>query len=571
MHTLACPQTMTHSRRTSSLVSFLFLFAWTINLVAALAASSSSFNGVRDHDRTLALSMVQNTIKLSKLSKNNVTAAEEACTQWEDILLRNEQNLERNVVALCHALHASCLVRVGKDEEAVDAYDSALYLKNCLDINTRDDLIFGKAQALQRLLRYHDARDQYLELSSEKGAVGAATCSLRIGEADSAKSILIKFCNDEKSTSKSVSGMLGTLKYLDTGELHKTLPFVNAASDLPLYRWINYVLSGSIPSLQLRNLSDEDAFLSLIRINLCPFDDATLVLLDDKINLHDTLTMKSDAPCSFWPTGFVFPREREHLNELVNEGGECLWISKLKAGYGSHGNQILSNVEVLSKSESHGKEYLIQRMVEPLLLLNGRKFSLRIYVVYFSPDEVYISSQGLVKLASIPLSDTKVNDSRMHMTNSGREMNMVQYDLNYLRTEFENASLPFDQLWHLLKSAVDEVFQRFEKVRSSQELTTKWNTRREEIGIPKILGFDFVVDDESKPWLVEVNRFPGLEPRDESDLAVKHGVVYDAWKCAGRKLNLKAHPIEDILVKLFRSGPSSNSLERIYRDQSNSS
>ena len=172
----------------------------------------------------------------------------------------------------------------------------ALYLKNCLDINTRDDLIFGKAQALQRLLRYHDARDQYLKLSSEKGAVGAATCSLRIGEADSAKSILIKFCNDEKSTSKSVSGMLGTLNYLDTGELHKTLPFLNAASELPLYRWINYVLSGSIPSLQLRNLSDEDAFLSLIRINLCPFDDATLVLLDDKINLHDTLTMKSDAP-----------------------------------------------------------------------------------------------------------------------------------------------------------------------------------------------------------------------------------------------------------------------------------
>eukprot|EP00535_Pseudo-nitzschia_heimii_P000694 CAMPEP_0197181078 /NCGR_PEP_ID=MMETSP1423-20130617/5472_1 /TAXON_ID=476441 /ORGANISM="Pseudo-nitzschia heimii, Strain UNC1101" /LENGTH=62 /DNA_ID=CAMNT_0042631257 /DNA_START=1 /DNA_END=186 /DNA_ORIENTATION=- len=37
------------------------------------------------------------------------------------------------------------------------------------------------------------------------------------------------------------------------------------------------------------------------------------------------------------------------------------------------------------------------------MLLDGRKFSLRIYVVSFSSDEAYISSRGLVKLASAPL------------------------------------------------------------------------------------------------------------------------------------------------------------------------
>jgi hypothetical protein len=64
--------------------------------------------------------------------------------------------------ALCRALSASCLVRVGKDEDAVNAYDLALELKDCLDANTQQVLILGKAQALQRLLRYDKAKNQYL-------------------------------------------------------------------------------------------------------------------------------------------------------------------------------------------------------------------------------------------------------------------------------------------------------------------------------------------------------------------------------------------------------------------------
>ena len=34
------------------------------------------------------------------------------------------------------------------------------------------------------------------------------------------------------------------------------------------------------------------------------------------------------------------------------------------------------------------------------------------------------------------------------------------------------------------------------------------------------------------PWLVEVNRFPGLEPRDEDDRKIKYAIVRDAWKKA---------------------------------------
>ena len=59
--------------------------------------------------------------------------------------------------------------------------------------------------------------------------------------------------------------------------------------------------------------------------------------------------------------------------------------------------------------------------------------------------------------------------------------------------------------------------------------------------LPKILGLDFLVDNRQKPWLIEVNRFPGLEPRGSSDEAVKHKVVREAWDLACQKAADNVH------------------------------
>mmetsp|Transcript_1942 Transcript_1942/g.4053 ORF Transcript_1942/g.4053 Transcript_1942/m.4053 type:complete len:240 (+) Transcript_1942:3-722(+) len=204
-------------------------------------------------------------------------------------------------------------------------------------------------------------------------------------------------------------------------------------------------------------------------------------------------------------------------------------------------------------------------MVDPLLLLRGYKFSLRIYVVFFSSDEAYISSKGLVKLASKALAttadETHTNtdiDASMHMTNSGRESVMRQEDLDYLWRELDGKGIERDELWRgICGVAADTLLVRYperiasltnaagdldpEALRATKQT---WKDRRKEWGIPKILGLDFVVEASSTnptPWLVEVNRFPGLEPRDEEDRKIKHRVVRDAWKKASERLSV---PVE---------------------------
>ena len=375
----------------------------------------------------------------------------------------------------------------------------------------------------------------------------------------------------------------------------------------------------------------EQLFMELIRINTSPLDDPDLVRLDDKIELHNLLTSREGLP-SYWPEGLILPDQSSKLNEKINrqlpdhsdhpvttfmnstadvdgvQENLQLWISKSRAGYGSHGNRILTLAEAKEevrapdgdktndnrrkgllpknphKDDPELEPYLLQRMVDPLLLLRGYKFSLRIYVVYFSSKEAYISSEGLVKLASTPLfldekndvpsnkeetmagSDSRRDPSR-HMTNSGRETVMQQEDLNYLWRELDNtkknnsimdsddSTFDYDrsssELWEsICHVAANTLLVRYlERISSLdgdldsafREQKQAWRDRREELGIPKILGLDFVVEeaDRFKPWLVEVNRFPGLEPRDEADRKIKYRVVRDAWKKASERLKMQ--------------------------------
>lgn len=395
--------------------------------------------------------------------------------------------------------------------------------------------------------------------------MGAATCALRQGDLPGAIDILQNRCrglvDDEHGAAQ---GLLGVLKYMQSGDAkyEESLDLITSAAvaSEPLYRWIQAVVNPGMPrtAQQAQNCT----FLSLLRINLCPLDDPSLLLLDDKVLLHRLLSKYPQRTASFWPSGFVVPLTDDEAIHL-NEDPQALYILKERSGYGSHGNRILLAPEVSSSlysgDNSSADERLLQQMVDPPFLLKGRKFSLRIYVVYFSPFDAYLSRQGLVKLASVQLeAGANLLDSGIHMTNSGRDVAMEQHDLDYLRKYLEQEGESFEPLWARIHSGVENVLRCYLKERTNLD----WDARRMILGIPKIMGFDFVIDASLNPWLVEVNRFPGIEPRDETDRKVKEQVIRDTWVCAGDRLGLQEHPFECLLKSISTTGKEGG-LERL--------
>jgi len=151
----------------------------------------------------------------------------------------------------------------------------------------------------------------------------------------------------------------------------------------------------------------------------------------------------------------------EHLATFrtVFKPGE-LWICKPYGRNQGKGIFLLNNLNQLpssssassSKRKTTTSKRLIQKYIVDPLLVRGRKFDIRAYMLIASSDPFIVFYQhGYARLACVPYR-TDILDTHVHLTN--------QYV--------------------------------------------------QKVGVFELLGFDFMIDSEMKPWLIEVNINPAL-------------------------------------------------------------
>jgi hypothetical protein len=505
--------------------------------------------------------------------------------------------------AVCRAVTCSC--RLGKNTSAISLLVSVL-CGSLNNIQAQDDVSHSTSKFL--LL----ADEEYSNSLEKNGKCRAALERIYDHVSD------VMIANSKVTTVKAPLqleqlGLLGVVILMnDDGEENDTkqselfrqyaLHFLNVASTLKvtkakdppsrlLFEWIYRHVSGTraFPASSLWNviLDEESALtpeqhLQLASLNQCACDGPSswLLQLDDKIGLHSLLTSADiDAQdCSrsfgvevdrFWPKSFILPQDWTQFvnDERTNHNQtETVWIAKERAGYGSHGNTILANFRSIEKAkdvaDGQTESILLQKLVHPPMLLNWRKFSLRLYVLLLPTESkdiqaqdqekgilpgysVYLASEGLVKCASSPYigfdedgstrfsSESQMTNSAIGQSDSILDDEGQQYDLSRLKREFEEKGWDYDGLWCSLKAVIVSTLSELSNNYIGEESRGGRTSMLHRYGsIPKILGFDLILDEEGCPWLMEVNRFPGLEERDSSDMAVKRKVVQDAWKVA---------------------------------------
>lgn len=557
-------------------------------------------------------SIMRRAMELSNRANTDPSFGEEACSLWRSVLSSEESSLPAEAMSVAHGLHACTLARIGKDMAAIREYTTALELLKKCDAHshqiTKDEtsIRVGMGRSLQRLFRYEDAANAFLEvaakcvgnnttnygaswkqISCSNSVRSAALCHMRNGDLVSAVLTIEKYGGKDVE----LDGMYGALLLLELSSAD-SVPMqeakrqrenffqrarkllLNAASDdtlSPVYKWIyiSSMIEKRYRRIEPLPCATEDTFLALAGINNSPFDDPDLINLDDKIRLHSILSDSSSSDgFDFWPEGYILPDEYDWFGSDSRKNNEIddvnlRWMLKERNGYGSHGNEIASTNKVLSMHDSGEclDSILCQRIIDPPLLFDGRKFSLRIYVVYFprgvlpghinkSFDAgVYIATEGLVKYAAAPYDCNSTNPEYFddqYMTNSGRGdgRSALQYNLVHLQKEFQRIGSNYQEMWEIIEQSVQLVMARYlylQRDESNQLSYGQAFIRNSCIPfccIPKILGFDYILDSSAKPYLLEVNRFPGLEPRSSMDSIVKHTVVYDAWDMACDRTHL---------------------------------
>ncbi|CAE7388594.1 TTLL3E, partial [Symbiodinium pilosum] len=150
---------------------------------------------------------------------------------------------------------------------------------------------------------------------------------------------------------------------------------------------------------------------------------------------------------------------------------------------------------------------------KPLLLFSGRKFDLRQWVLVrsFQPLQVYMFSSCYLRLCNEPydlgdlanrqrhISNWSVNKRGKHVATGAvaslDELNDVLEMMTGSRHYWENDLVPQlkECILHSLRSVQDRVVQRSSCF--------------------EVYGFDFLLGDDLKPWLLEVNLSPACESR----------------------------------------------------------
>ena len=160
-------------------------------------------------------------------------------------------------------------------------------------------------------------------------------------------------------------------------------------------------------------------------------------------------------------------------------------------------------------------EYLIlQKYLEKPLLYQGRKFDIRLWVMIISgkEEDIYIFKQGHLK-ATCSQYDPDSNDLFVHLTN----YSVQKYNENFSKIEIGN-EIPFKSFQEELdKNNTGKDFYRdiYPKIVRIVKITG--GAAKGKINFLKrkycfeIFGYDFILDSNYQPYLLEINTNPGLE------------------------------------------------------------
>mmetsp|Transcript_83162 Transcript_83162/g.269226 ORF Transcript_83162/g.269226 Transcript_83162/m.269226 type:complete len:620 (+) Transcript_83162:14-1873(+) len=311
------------------------------------------------------------------------------------------------------------------------------------------------------------------------------------------------------------------------------------------------------------DLEDAAVVLGLASANRSALDAPQWALLEDKVELHRLLSSVDDQSRLHWPQTFVLPFESERAADCISAlsgTSHSAWWSKAANGHGGHENKFLASPEEAMSFVRQGRqpdcevlesrEFLLQRDVSNCMLVDGRRFTLRLYLVVVegpSRSRAFLAREGLVFRALEGSVVTNCSQAALQLKGSARAAGArADPNLHWLkevlenRPDFEPGS--YERLWRQLRCLASSLASGPMQAALSRRVGEVGDASVvAPLGVPKILGLDVILAETSPdggpstelwPWLLEINRFPALGLRSPSDADVKLPVLRAAWRLA---------------------------------------
>jgi len=257
---------------------------------------------------------------------------------------------------------------------------------------------------------------------------------------------------------------------------------------------------------------------------------------------------------NFLPETYLLPADRSLWEmRVAAEPAGTLWISKPNNSSCGRGIKVISRIQELPSK----RNCIVSRYIANPLLVNNRKFDLRIYVLAtsFHPLKVYLYGNGLARFCTSEYDTSKRNLKKryVHLTNFSVNKQSPDFIKNECAEnvgsgidggESSKWSLVAFKRWLLeregaeksraLWSAVTDIFIKTLlsiEAHVSSHVTRLGSSNRDQCF--EIYGFDILVDSNLKPWLMEVNCAPSLSSSSPLDKRIKNELLTDVFHTIG--------------------------------------
>ncbi|NXQ99788.1 TTLL4 polyglutamylase, partial [Sagittarius serpentarius] len=259
--------------------------------------------------------------------------------------------------------------------------------------------------------------------------------------------------------------------------------------------------------------------------------------------------LKMQARCgkkefNFFPQSFILPQDIKLLRKAWEEGASRQkWIVKPPASARGIGIQVIHKWSQLPKR----RPLLVQRYLHKPYLIGGKKFDLRIYVYVtcYDPLRVYLFKDGLVRFASCKYSSSmkSLSNKFVHLTNYSVNKKNTEYKSNSDETACQGHKWALKALWNYLTQKGVNSEAIWEKIKDIVIKTiiasepyvnslVKMYVRRPYC-CHELFGFDIMLDETLKPWILEVNISPSLHSNSPLDVSIKGQMIRDLLNLAG--------------------------------------
>ncbi|CAI5670789.1 unnamed protein product [Oreochromis niloticus] len=270
---------------------------------------------------------------------------------------------------------------------------------------------------------------------------------------------------------------------------------------------------------------------------------------------------------NFFPQTFVLPQDIKLLRKAWEEGGaKQKWIIKPPASARGIGIQVIHKWSQMPRK----RPLLVQKYLDKPYLISGNKFDLRlyVYVTSYNPLRIYMFSDGLVRFASCKYSSSMktLSNKFMHLTNYSVNKKNSEYQTNSDYKACQGHKWALKALWQYLGSKGVNTTLIWEKIKdiviktiiaSEPYVNSLMKLHvRTPYSCHELFGFDIMLDENLKPWILEVNISPSLHSNTGLDVSIKGQMIKDLLNLAGFRIPSR----EDVVTPCSSASSSTSSL-----------